>query len=239
MLEYFAGHEHAAPIFLVAIFFAATVLAMGCVLPAQNIFAATGILAVFTALTQTVGEKLHVPFGPFFYTENLGRPLLYLVPWPIIILWPAVILNSRGAVALILRHRRDAPSYGIFSMLLTCLLTVLFDAALEPYAARTHHFWIWETQKPFLSWYSAPWFNFASRFLITLILLACAMPWLINKKPVTNPPPDYFPLALWSGAMIFLIVANTTNHLWPAVILGAIITGAVTILALKNSRSPG
>jgi uncharacterized membrane protein len=236
MLEYFPGHGAAFPIFIICVALVATFFAMTRILPAQNVFAALGLIAAFTALIQTVGEKLGVPFGPFFYTENLGPPIFYLVPWPVIAVWIVAILNSRGTAALILRPWRDAPKYGFMSLTLTAALTVIFDAALEPYAARTHHFWVWQTQKPFLAWYGAPWVNFASRFAVTLILVACATPWLIGKKPVANPPPNYFPLAIWIILTLLLTAANSANELLPAAIFGLLATVAVAAFAWRNSR---
>ncbi len=236
MFEYLFGHGQIVPMLTIAAALAATLFAQTRTLPAQNVLAAAALMYVISAVIQTIGGRLGFPFGPFFYTENLGPTLLYLVPWPVPMIWLIAIFNSRGVARLILRPWRDLPNYGFVSLALTCVLAVVFDFNLEPCAARTEHLWIWQTQKPFLAWYGAPLVNFAAWAAVTLLLVAVVTPWLIIKKPVTNPPPDYPPLALWLITTLLLTTANASHHLWAAVLFGLLTAGTITAFALRNSR---
>jgi hypothetical protein len=137
---------------------------------------------------------------------------------------------------LILRPWRNHSSYGRWSLALTCALTVMFDLSLEPFAAYANHFWIWKTPKHIASWYGAPWINFISFAVTTLLILAIATPWLINKKPIAKSPPDYFPLIIWSFLMLLLTVGNATQQLWGATVFTLSTTIPVTASAWRNSR---
>jgi putative membrane protein len=236
MFEYLFGRGQIVPLLAIAVALVATLIAQMRTLPVQNVLAAGALIYGISTVIQTIGEKLGFPFGPFFYTENLGPTLLYLVPWPVPMIWLIAIFNSRGVARLILRPWRDLPNYGFASLALTCVLTVVFDFNLEPYAARTEHFWIWKTQKPFLAWYGAPLVNFAAWAAVTLLLVAIVTPWLIIKKPMTNPPPDYPPLVLWLITTLLLTTANAAHQHWAAVVFGLVTITAITILAFRNSR---
>jgi uncharacterized membrane protein len=230
--------HHDALIFILVLLAAlvVTLYALTWTLPAQNVISAAALIAFLSGLIEIIGAKTGVPFGPFFYTKNLGPLFLGLLPWPIPLIWVVVILNSRGAARLILRPWRELSRYGFWSIGLTCALTVFFDLALEPFAASANHFWIWKTPKNVPAWYGAPWISFAGLAAATLLLLAFATPWLINKKPVTNSPPDYFPLVIWSFLSLLLTVANFTNQFWLAAGFTFVITIIVSILAWRNSR---
>ncbi len=237
MLDYLFGRGQISAILLVALALAASLFALGRTLPAQNVFAAAGLIALISGLIETLGTKTGIPFGPFFYTENLGPAPFHLLPWPVPAIWIIAILNSRGTARLILRPWRELPNYGIYSLALTCLLVVIFDANLEPWAARTNHFWIWQTPKSVPAWYGAPWINFPAWATVTLLILGFATPWLINKKPVTDPPPDYPPLILWLTVNFLLTAANAAHHLWLATIFGLTTTTFIAFIAIRNSRA--
>src|SRR6185437_7230327 len=112
-------------------------------LPEQSVFVATTLIMVITLGILSVAEKTGVPFGPRAYTDALG-PRLFGAPWAILFLWLAIIVSSRRVARLIMRPWRKTTYYGFWVIGLACLLIVLFDAGLEPFATRVKHYWFWE-----------------------------------------------------------------------------------------------
>src|SRR5436190_22735277 len=139
-------------------------------LPEQNVFMAATLIIAISFGIAFVAEKTGVPFGPRAYTDVLGARIPG-VPWPVPLMWVPVIVNGRGVARLILRPWRKTTYYGFWVIGLTCLLAVLFDFGLEPFAARVKHYWFWETHGNIPSWYSAPWVNFLGWFAVALGIL--------------------------------------------------------------------
>ena len=92
---------------------------------------------------------------------------------------------------------------------LTALLTVLFDLALDPFAARVKHYWLWLPTKFPVTWQGAPLVNFLSWAAVSLLILAFVTPALINKNPVRRAP-DFHPLAVWLGAILLFGLASAS-----------------------------
>src|SRR6185436_17191420 len=113
-------------------------------LPEQNLFMAAVLSATLSFTLALVGEKTRVTFGPRSYTAALGDKI-FGVPWPMPLLWTVIIINSRGVARLIMRPWRKTTYYGFWVIGLACLLAVLFDASLEPFATRSRHYWLWAT----------------------------------------------------------------------------------------------
>src|ERR1700744_4486513 len=137
MQEFIFGQGDVIAILVVVVALVSTLFALGRNLAAQNVAVVAFLIALISAIIETIGAKTGVPFGPFFYTENFGPLLFRLLPWPVPALWVTMVLSSRGMARLILRPWREKPNYGIYSLALTCLLAVIVDANREPFAART------------------------------------------------------------------------------------------------------
>jgi len=152
------------------------------------------------------------------------------------IIWVAVIFASRGVARLILRPWRKTQTYGFRLIGLTTLLVVLLDAGLEPFATRVKHYWFWNPTKLKFDWYTTPWINFVGWAFTTLLILAVATPSLINKKPVQQPAPDYFPLAVWLLMNLLFATGAAAHQLWPALGLISIISIAVAVFAIRGAR---
>ena len=197
------SHSQILPVVLLLFAVATTLLTLARTLPAQNVISIAAIIALLSGIMQSIGATLGTPFGHYFYTQNAGPRLFHVLPLAVPLIWIVAILNSRGVARLILRPWRESPNIGLWTLGLTCLLAVLFDAALEPYAA-INHYWVWQTPKIVPAWHGVPWTNFFGWAVTTLLIVTCATPWLINKKRVPEPP-DYYPLIIWLLLILFLI----------------------------------
>jgi uncharacterized membrane protein len=212
-----------------------TLATLASQLPAQNVFlAATGI-AFIGCIAHGVGAATAIPFGLFTFTANAGPQLLNTLPWFVPFIWVIAVLNSRGVARLILRPWRKMRAYGFWLIGVTVMLTVTFGAALEPFASRVKHYWLWSpTNLPF-TWHGAPVTNFLGWLLVSLLILAFVTPALINKNPKKSPP-DYRPLVTWVLFDVLFAVGAATRELWTAVILCAVSALIVSAAAIHGAK---
>ncbi len=203
-------------------------------LPEQNIIVSAALIGVISLGISVVGEKTGIPFGPRTYLSPLG-PKILGVPWSIPLLWLVVVVNARGVARLIMRPWRKTTYYGFHVIGLVCLLAVLFDAGLEPFATRVKHYWFWETRVNILNWYSAPWANFLGWLVTALAILGFTTPWLINKQPVKQPT-DYHPLVVWLLLNFYFTAGNAIQHLWPVAGVTLVANAIVMICAVRGAR---
>jgi uncharacterized membrane protein len=215
---------------------AATLLALCRDLPAQNVLSAAAIIVVISSLAEILNAKTSLPFGTRVYGADLG-PQFLGVPWPVPLLWLTAILNSRGVARLILRPHRRTATYGLWVIGLACVLTVIFDLGLEPWAATANNWWLWLMPPSMPAWQHTPWVNFLGRAVTTLLTLAFVTPWLLNKKTSAPAPPDFQPLVLWLLLIVLPAAGNGTHQLLPAAVAAAIFAVIISFLALRNARS--
>ena len=213
---------------------ATSLLGLARRLPGQNVLMATTLIAAISFIIAVVAEKTRVPFGPRAYTDALGGKI-FGVPWPMPLLWLVVIVNSRGVARLILRPWRRTMYYGFWVIGLACMLAVVFDASLEPFAARARQYWFWETHLSVLSWYSAPWVNYLGWFVTALGILGFTTPWLINKQPVKQPT-DYHPLVIWLLLNLYFATGNALQQLWFALAFCLVANVLVAAYAVRGAR---
>jgi uncharacterized membrane protein len=203
-------------------------------LPAQNVLMSSLLIGAISLGISVAAEETGIPFGLRVYTGALG-PKVLGVPWSVPLIWLVVIVNARGVARLVMRPWRKTTYYGFRVIGLACLLAVLFDAGLEPFAVRVKSYWLWETRGHVLSWYSAPCVNSLGWFVSALAILGLATPWLINKQPAKQPA-DYHPLVLWLLLNSYFATGNASHRLWPAVSLTLVANAIVTIFAVRGAR---
>ena len=213
-----------------------TLVALTHQLPSQNILLGAFIIVFIGGMAHTVGVKSGIPFGPFMFGPEIGQKLFDTLPWTIPLLWVVAVLNSRGVARLILRPWRKMRTYGFWLIGLTALFTMLFDCALEPFAAHLKHYWIWTTTGYSLTPQGAPISNSVGWFIVTLLILAFATPLLINKQLSKRSAPDFHPLAVWFGGILLFAVAAALNGLWAAMAVDAVIGIVVAIFAVRGGR---
>ncbi|HEY2952013.1 MAG TPA: carotenoid biosynthesis protein [Verrucomicrobiae bacterium] len=208
---------------------ASTLLRLVRRLPLQNVLMAALVIAFISAGAVWIGAISGWPFGSFGFTERLGAKLFGTVPWPIPLLWIVIILNARAVAELILKPWRRAELYGYAVLGVACLLAVLLDLGLEPFAVQVKAFWIWNSTPSTLPWHTAPWVNFLGWIVISLMGLVLSVPWLINKRPVQETS-DLQPLFLWSLLNVWLALGHAAHQLWSPFVLTVV--GGVTVLML-------
>jgi uncharacterized membrane protein len=214
---------------------ATTLLALGKRLPLQNVVTATVLIGGIGVVITAVGALTAVPFGPVIYLDGMGPQLFGVVPWSMPLMWVVLIINGRGVARLIMRPWRKTNYYGFWVIGLTCALVVLFDLGFEPFASRVKDYWLWQTSRSAVTWYSAPLANVLGWFIAALAMLVFAIPWLINKQPVKQPI-DYQPLAVWLLLNLWVATGNASHQQWAA--LGVLVAGNVlsTTYAIRGAR---
>jgi uncharacterized membrane protein len=213
----------------------ATLVALVRQLPAQNVLLAAFVIAFIGSVAHSVGARSGIPFGPFMFGSDAGQKLFGTLPWALPLLWVVAVLNSRGVARLILRPWRKIHAYGFWLIGLTALFTMLFDCALEPFAAHAKHYWIWTTVGFSLPSQGAPLSNAVGWFAVTLLILAFTTPAMINKQLSKRSAPDFYPLAIWLGA-VFLFAAGAAVHgLWLAFTTDVVISTGVAVFAIRGA----
>ena len=213
-----------------------TLAALARRLPSQNVLLAAAIVALIGGVAHIFGAMSGIPFGPFLFGPEIGWKFFNTLPWAMPLLWIVAVLNSRGVARLVLRPWRKIKTYGFWLIGLTALLTMLFDCALEPFAAHTKHYWIWTTSGFSLMPQGAPLANSIGWLIVTLLILAFATPTLINKQLSRRRPPDFHPLAVWLGAILLFATGAAMHGLWPAVVADTIISTVVIVFAIRGAR---
>jgi len=214
---------------------ASTITALARQLPLQNVLLAAFVIAVMGGAVHAFGVKLGIPFGPFLLGAEAGPQLFKTLPWAMPLIWVVALLNSRGVARLILRPWRKVRTYGLWLIGLTTFLAMLFDLALDPFATRVKHYWLWLPTKFPVTWQGAPLVNFFSWAAVSLLILVFVTPTLINKNPVRRPP-DFHPLAVWLGAILCFGILSAPHGMWPAVVLDGAMAVAVGALAIRGGR---
>jgi uncharacterized membrane protein len=215
----------------------ATLASLARILPGQKVMLVAVIIGLLGGLAHGMGATTAFPFGPFVYSETAGPKFFNTLAWPLPVIWIIAILNSRGVAKLILRPWRKLKNYGFWLMGVTALLVMLFDLALEPFAAHVNHFWRWLPTKFPFAWYGASLVNCLGWLLTALLILAFTTP-ALTQKPARSKknPVDYHPLAVWLLTLALFAASALQNRLWPAAALCVLTGSMAAILAVRGAR---
>jgi uncharacterized membrane protein len=213
---------------------ATTLVAQARHLPAQNVVVAAVLIAFVGGVVQTVGATTGIPIGAFAHTNKFGPLLFDTLPGLIPLIWVVAIINSRGVARLILRPWQKSKLYGLRLIGLTCLLTVLFDFGLEPFAPKASHSRIWEQPETTFTWYTSPWINLVGWAITTLLILTFATPWFIDKRSVGQRP-DYHSLIVWVSLVLLFATASAARQLWLAAGIHVLAGALATAFALRGA----
>ena len=213
---------------------ACTITALAQRLPLQNVLLATFSIAVLGGAVHALGVITGIPFGPFEFGESIGPLVFKTLPWAVPLIWILVVLNARGVARLILRPWRKINAYGFWLIGVTALLTLLFDFALEPFAARVKHYWLWTPTKFPVTWQGTPLSNFLAWAAVSVLISLVIAPALINKQPGKRNTPDFHPFAVWLGAILLFGAGCAQNGLLSAVVADGILAAVVTVFAIRG-----
>jgi uncharacterized membrane protein len=213
---------------------ACTITALARRLPLQNVLLAVFIIAVIGGAVHTLGAITEIPFGPFEFGESIGPQVFKTLPWAVPLIWVLAVLNSRGVARLILRPWRKTGAYGFWLMGVTAALTLLFDFALEPFAARVKHYWLWTPTKFPVTWQGVPVSNFLAWAAVSVLLAVVIAPALINKQPGKRNAPDFHPFAVWLGAILLFGTACAQNGLLSAAVADGVLAAIVTVFSIRG-----
>lgn len=122
----------------------------------------TGVAVALSAtvigfISEVVGVRTGVPFGPYKYTGTLGLEFLS-VPIAVVVVWGAFTLVSFSAV-------RSFPTSTFMRSLLGAILNTVLDLSIDPIMVKAG-FWEWGTV-PGPSWFGIPWTNYLGWFIVS------------------------------------------------------------------------
>ena len=213
-----------------------TLIALARQLPVQNVLLAALVIASIGGAAHALGAITGIPFGPFTFGSGIGAQLFGTLPWVMPLFWVVAILNSRGVARLILRPWRKTRTYGFRLIGLTVVLMILLSLALDPFATRVKHYWIWMPTIFPLDWQGAPLTDFIGWGTVSLLILAFVTPALINKQLSRHSGPDYHPLAVWLGAVLLFGIAASLRGLWVVVGADAIFFAIAAVFAIRGAK---
>ena len=231
-VELLAGKHHGEwawlDVLIVLLALVATIACQARRLPLQNVLVASSIMVSIGGIAMAISAFTGVPFGSVAYTESAGTRILGSVPWILPLLWVIVLFNGRSVGRLIFRPWRKSRTYGLRVMAVTCVLAMLFAMGLEPYASKLNHYWLWRGDHGGFTWHGAPWITFSGWLLVSLLIMAFATPFLLNKKPRKSPP-FYQPVVIWATLQALLAAGAAAGNMKSAVYLGLFtIVGALS-----------
>ena len=193
---------------------ATTLVTLSHEIPWQNVLVASAIIALMSMLSRRLALLTGIPPG---LLANTGEP------WPVPLVWLVASLNSRAIARLLAARWRKSASYGVWLMGLTALLAAFFGFGLGS----------WEQSQPALDSFreSLPaslWWAFTA-----LLALIVATPWLINKRPVEQPP-EHQPLIIWLMLNLLFVTAAAVQRRW--IIVAVSLSGNLALTVLARRR---
>jgi uncharacterized membrane protein len=228
------GHPGWPELVLLVSGVACAITALAQRLPLQNVLLATFIIAVLGGAVHALGVITGIPFGPFEFGAEFGPVVFQTLPWAVPFIWILAILNARGVARLILRPWRKINAYGFWLIGVTALLALLFDFAMEPFASRVKHYWLWTPTKFPVTWQGTPLSNFLAWAAMSVLISVVIAPALINKQPGKRNTPDFHPFAVWLGAILLFGAGCAQNGLLSAAVADGILAAAVTVFAIRG-----
>lgn len=233
----FAPAKQSAPVdaFLLAVAAGASIAILARQLPLQSVLFAAFIIALIGGAAHGLSARTGLPFGPLTFGETSGPQLFYSVPWTLPLIWIVAVFNSRGTARLVLRPWRKMKNYGFLLLVVTAVLALAFDFALEPFAA-AKHLWRWHPTKIAVTWSGASPLSLLGWACVTLIILAFIMPYLIRKQPGGGSSPVLAPWAVWLGAMVLFGINAAQAGQWLALAVDGILFALVAGLGWRGAK---
>ena len=202
-------------------------------LPGQNVVCITVIILLFSFAFVLCAVKSGVPFGPMVFTDKAVPKLWDLIPVWLPLWWVAVLTTCRETARLILQPYRRDQTYGFRLVGLAAVLAVILDLGWEPFGVRVKELWTWRMAGNAPAWYSAPLVNFLGWVIVVAITLGFCAPWFVSKRAVRQPI-YWQPALLWGFLNLYCLAGAALRHLWPAVLVSAVLSLAALLLAWRG-----
>jgi putative membrane protein len=152
------------------------------------------LFAIFPIMVEAIGISTGLPYGSFYYSDQMGFKILGLVPWSVAFAFAPLIL---GSITVSNRITKDAR----LAILLSAAVLVAVDLVLDP-AAVLLSIWVWTTPGPY---YGIPISNYIGWFLTALVastimhLLTAESPKSARNVPPLVASSLFISLAFWTG----------------------------------------
>lgn len=102
------------------------------------------LVYVVSLSSELMGTTFGLPFGPYHYTDALGIKWLGRVPALIPLSWFTMTIAS-----FVLTRRRLGARSRLTTVLVSALLLVAWDLALDPAMSRLTPYWVWGATGPY------------------------------------------------------------------------------------------
>ena len=191
---------------------------------------------------ELLGTATGYPFGPYFYTEQLGYRVLGLVPFNIPTSWFYMLYCSLAIVGRIGRAADDGATRWRWAIAGGAVLTA-WDVSMDPAMVRTTH-WLWRLAPPeqqdalhriFVSdaFYGMPLSNWIG-WLLTGIVIARVMLALVPPTTWARAvSPSRFPIALYAVNGVLPIAICIRHGMTWAATFGFVAMAVPVALALR------
>jgi putative membrane protein len=199
-----------------------------------------------TLAAELTGTTTGYPFGPYFYTTQLGYLIGGRVPFNIPTSWFFMLYASLAICGRLLPARDDGRSKWGWAALAAVVLTA-WDVSMDPAMVATTH-WLWKLppaaeasalERIFLSdiFYGMPLLNWVgwllTGFIVARVMLAIVPP----TRWAERVSPSRLPLVLYGANAVLPLLICVGRGMWWAVLLGGLAMGIPLVLAIRRGRS--
>lgn len=203
--------------FLVTLTFALNICSV------RPVLLSTALLIALSILVEFVGVTTGVPFGAYYYSYFLEPFVVGNVPLAISFAWFSLVVNSYFLLLLLDGSARG----GLRTVVLTVLLVVGLDLALEPFAAYVNRYWRWIDG-------AIPLENFASWGALALVFAMVLSHFMVVKGPYRARRFALVPGLLLGLNLLQFVVINLVHGYWLLSLASLAVISGVLFISLRR-----
>lgn len=188
---------------------------------------ATVLLVVLSILVEFIGVTTGYPFGRYYYSYFLEPFIIGNVPLAISFAWYSLVVNGYFLVLFLGGSRRA----NFMTIVMTVLLVVGLDMALEPFAAYVNRYWRWMDG-------AIPVQNFLSWAGLALVFALVLSRFMVAKEPFRSRRLAVLPALVLGLNLLQFLIVNMIHGYW-MLSLGSIVvvSGVVFVAARRGSHA--
>jgi len=163
---------------------------------------------LFTLFMEIIGSHYGIPFGKYFYTQNIPLRIID-VPLYVPITWYIIIYSSLQVSYIIFPFRFEELEgikkwrINFVISILTALATTAWDLILDPIAVVRMN-WIWEGGGPY---YNVPLSNYLGWFAVAFIICFVFLSLFENRKDTELTwDIEWFPVISYFGLFLLMVI---------------------------------